>query len=181
MRKAIRSGLVLAAWALGCGDVLAQWTTQTVALRAGWNAVYLEVQPKPEECDAQFSGLPVERVFSWNKRFSPAQFIQDPNSLSYTNADWGFYVPPGHELAADITLFSLQAGKCYLVKLADNSAPVNWVIHGKARLRRPAWQTESLNYVGFSLPLASPPTFAGFFSGSNRKMRMRERVSAWPL
>ena len=71
-----------AAWlALGCGTCVGQWTTQTITLNPGWNAVYLEVEPASPDCDALFAGLPVESVWAWNRRFSSVQFIQDANAI----------------------------------------------------------------------------------------------------
>jgi hypothetical protein len=35
----------------------AQWVQQQVVLKPGWNAVFLEVDPAPEECDALFAGM----------------------------------------------------------------------------------------------------------------------------
>ena len=39
-----------------------QWITQTIPLQPGWNAVFLEVQPEPDQCESVFQGLPVESV-----------------------------------------------------------------------------------------------------------------------
>ena len=61
--------------------LLAQWTTQAVTLRPGWNAVFLEVQPEPEDPERLFSGLPIASVWMWNKRFSTVQFIEDLDTL----------------------------------------------------------------------------------------------------
>ena len=67
---------------------LGQWTTQTIVLRPGWNAVYLEVQPEPRDCDSIFAKLPVESVWGWNRRFTTVQFIQDANQLLPGRPDW---------------------------------------------------------------------------------------------
>ncbi len=66
LRHSILPSLVLSTL-----PALAQWTTQTIPLRPGWNAVFLEVQPEPRECEALFSGLPIESAWGWNKRFFP--------------------------------------------------------------------------------------------------------------
>ena len=59
---------------------LAQWTTQTIPLTPGWNAVYLEVQPASDDADAVFARLPVDSVWAWNASATPIQFIQEPNT-----------------------------------------------------------------------------------------------------
>lgn len=149
------------------GPAWGQWTSQTVGLQAGWNAVWLEVQPEPPECDAIFNSIQVEMILGWNRRFSSVQFIQDPTSLTPKTPDWLVYLPPLHRLAGEMNLFTLEGGKCYLIKLPDDSPPINWVVRGRPILRKIDWQPDSLNLVGFSLDLATPPTFQRFFSDSS--------------
>ena len=145
----------------------AQWATQTLPLRPGWNSVFLEVHPQPAECDVILAGLPVESVWAWNKRFSAVQFIQDPNTLIPAQPDWLTWIPTNHPMASQINLFILQGGKSYLIKLATNAAPINLVLHGYPNVRKPEWLTDSFNLAGFSLDPASPPTFRTFFSPSS--------------
>jgi hypothetical protein len=95
----------------------AQWTNQTVVLRPGWNAVFLELQPEPRECDVLFAGMPVESVWAWNRRFTPIQFIQDPSKLIPGQPDWLTYVPSSHPARATMNLFTLQGNRAYLIKL----------------------------------------------------------------
>ena len=57
--RAAGLGVVLLCGAAG-GDLHAQWRTQEVPLTAGWNAVFLRVQPEPKACADVFAGLPVE-------------------------------------------------------------------------------------------------------------------------
>ena len=59
----------------------AQWAWQQIVLRPGWNAVFLEVDPAPEECAALFAGMPVESVWDWNRSADSPQFVQDPGTL----------------------------------------------------------------------------------------------------
>src|SRR5437867_7686304 len=84
----------------------AQWTTQTITLNPGWNAVYLEVEPASPDCDALFAGLPVESVWAWNRRFSSVQFIQDANALLPGQPDWLTYVPTNHPARAMRNLYT---------------------------------------------------------------------------
>src|SRR4051794_41060286 len=66
----------------------AQWVTQTITLRLGWNAVYLEIEPAPAGCDSIFAKAPLESVWAWNRKFSPVQFIQDTDQLVASRPDW---------------------------------------------------------------------------------------------
>ena len=101
----------IAAGLLGCwllpASLLAQWSTQTITLQPGWNAVFLEIQPTPRDCDTLFSGIPVESVWSWNRQFSTVQYIQDPNSLLPGQPDWLTYLPPASSNRAVSSLFTL--------------------------------------------------------------------------
>ena len=61
MQKSLRTLLVAVSASLGLAlEAHAQWTTQSIQLRAGWNAVFIQVQPEPSACHAAFAGLPVE-------------------------------------------------------------------------------------------------------------------------
>jgi hypothetical protein len=157
---------ILLSLVLSTLPALAQWTTQTVPLRPGWNAVFLEVQPEPRECDAIFAGPPVESAWGWNKRFSPVQFISDPAKLILPSPNWLAWLPAIHPLAAQVNLFILEGGKCYLIKLPDNASPTNWVVRGIPSVRKPEWNSDSFNLVGFHVDPATPPTFQSFFAGA---------------
>jgi hypothetical protein len=152
---------------LSSSATFAQWVTQTISLNSGWNAVFLEVQPGPSDCETLFASLPVESVWGWNRRFSSVQFIQDANQLVPGQPDWLTYFPADHPAHATRTLFTLQAGHTYLVKLKAGSGPVFWNIVGHPVTRQIDWLPNSLNLVGFPLASAGAPTFSSFFAGSS--------------
>src|SRR5262245_49286660 len=104
IRKVVFLSFMLAVVLPAC----AQWTNQTIVLRPGCNAVFLELQPEPRECDAVFAGIPVESVWAWNRRFTPIQFIQDPADLIPGAPDWLTYLPTSHLARATMNLFALQ-------------------------------------------------------------------------
>lgn len=144
----------------------AQWTTQTISLRPGWNAVFLEVQPEPRECDAVFTNLPIESVWFWNRRFNSVQFIQDPETLVPGDPDWLVWFPRNAGSRATLNLHAIPGGRAYLIKVAAGAQPFAWSVRGNPALRRPDWQSDSLNFVGFSVSAQNPPTFAAFFAGT---------------
>jgi hypothetical protein len=157
---------LVAAFCFCCATALAQWTNQTITLRPGWNAVFLEVQPAPGDCDTLFAGLPVESVWGWNRRFSSVQYVQDPNTLIPGQPNWLCYVPPSSTNRAVNNLFVLRGDQAYLIKLANNASPVAWTIRGVASVRGVEWLSDSLNLVGFHIDPGSPPTFQSFFATS---------------
>lgn len=144
----------------------AQWTTQTITLNPGWNAVYLEVQPEPQDCDQVFAGLPVESAWRWNRRFSTVQFVQDPAALTPSAPDWLVYLPATHALAESRSLHAIEGGRPYLIQIRSDAGSVVWRLQGRVVPRRTEWLTDSLNFVGF--PAVPPaPSFARFFGGSD--------------
>jgi len=142
----------------------AQWITQTVSLRPGWNAVYLTIRPEPAYCDAAFNGYPVESVWMWNKRFSPTEFIQGPDQLLPQNPHWLVWMPGANPESFLSTVFRLEAGSTYLIKVATNAAPFTISLKGQPELPQIEWYPHALNLVGFPVNPVAPPTFASFFS-----------------
>ena len=144
----------------------AQWTTQTINLRPGWNAVFLEVQPEPKDCDSIFADVPVETVWAWNRRFSTVQFVQDPDDLVPRQPDWLTYLPPSHPGRSAMNLYLLQGGRAYLIKLAANAVPLTWTVRGLPAVHPIDWLSDSYNFVGFHVDASAPPTFQQFFAAS---------------
>jgi len=142
-----------------------QWVEQTIHLQPGWNAVFLEVQPYPRDCDTIFRDIPVKSVWAWNRRFTSVQFVQDPNTLLPDQPEWLTYFPPGTPESFLTTLFILQGGRAYLINLGGDQ-PVDLVLRGHPKIRKIDWLADSFNFVGFYLDEASPPTFAEFFGPS---------------
>src|ERR1043165_665051 len=160
----------------------AQWMQQTIQLKPGWNAVFLEAHPEPEECDLLFAGLPVESVWDFNPSVDSPQFVQDPSALIPGAPGWLTWFPPSHPLASQSTLSILRDGRPYLVKLADNAQPINWVVTGKPSLRRITWQSGGVNFVGFHVG-ATGPTFQNLFAGedglTNQPVSFLDLAGVW--
>lgn len=144
---------------------VAQWTTQTLALTPGWNAVYLEVQPVNDDADLVFAGMPVDSVWAWNASASSIQFIQDPNTLLPRQAEWFTYFPPNHSNAVVRNLFQIEGGRPYLINV-KGAQPIQWTVTGKPMVKPIAWQPDSYNLVGFHVADATPPTLQNFFAAS---------------
>jgi hypothetical protein len=142
----------------------AQWVAHTINLEAGWNAVYLEVEPYPAQCDLQFQGLPINSVWSYDPRFAGPEFVQDPAELSVDNPAWRFYFPPDHPSAFATNLFILGAGKAYLISAAQNTV---WNVVGRPVVTQQRWKPDGYNLTGFSVDAANPPTLASWFAGSS--------------
>ncbi len=141
----------------------AQWATQTLSLRQGWTAVFLEVQPNPGDCDTIFAGKPIESVWFWNNSFSTVQYIADPNSLLPGQPDWLAWLPPTSTNRLAANLFSLLGGRPYLIKA---TVPTTLTVRGQPLIRSMDWRADSFNLAGFYVSSNSPPTFQSFFAPS---------------
>jgi hypothetical protein len=145
-------------------EAQAQWVQQQMVLKPGWNAVFLEVDPSPNDCDMLFAGLPIESVWDWNPTDTP-QFVQDPSTLIPGSPGWLTWFPSNHPQAGQVSLFALRDGRPYLIK-TTNSQSVTWTVTGKPSLRRLTWRTGTVNLVGFHVG-ALAPTFQTLFAGQS--------------
>jgi hypothetical protein len=160
----------------------AQWLTQATTLRPGWNAVFLQVQPGDNACEAVFGGMPVESVWAWNRRYSPVRYIQDADGLSADQADWLTYYPPASGAAAATDLFAVHGGRAYLVKLGG-TREVPWELCGKPVVRAPQWVPDSFNLVALPVDASDPPSITAFFAASaahrNHRLHRLSAAGKW--
>ncbi len=149
-----------------------QSATQSVTLTAGWNAVWLEVEP----VDASGATRPPEDVFT-----NPAVemlatpkplaglaefFSEDPgNANTFNQEDWQQWkrTDPtgGNDLAR------IDGNRPYLIRVAPGTASFTVTLTGNARFFRPTWNPDRYNLVGFGLKGA--PSFDQFFGPSGSK------------
>lgn len=141
----------------------AQWTTQTLELQQGLNAVYLLVEPYPQDCDAVFSGLPVESVWLFNQEFSPVQFVEDLNEPEPERPEWLKWYSPATGLSDETTLFAVRAGESYIVKALED---FTMQIKGRPVVRDFEWNPGGYNMTGFHADPGNPPTLSEWFAGS---------------
>ncbi len=163
MINRMKFALCAAAVGLWAASASAQWATQTLSLRAGWTAIFLEVQPNPADCDTVFAGLPVESVWAWNSRFSTVQYISDPNSLLPGQPDWLTWVPVGSTNRVSANLFNLLGGRAYLIK---TTTAATLTVRGQPLQRSPDWLASSFNLAGAYVSSNNPPTFQAYFAPS---------------
>lgn len=163
MRSLFRCLSAAALLAAAGPAAFAQWAQQTIPLRAGWNAVFLTVDPYPKSCGELFENLPVGSVWQFDQRFSPVQFIEDPAELTPSNPTWRSYFPPSSPQAFATNLYALDAGKAYLIEARE---AFEWTVSGAPELTVQAWNPDSYNLAGFHVDAQNPPTFAEWFAPS---------------
>ena len=143
----------------------AQWAEQSFTLKPGWNAIFLEVTPDPNQCDDVFAGLPVLSVWRWNPRTSSVEYIQNPDTLMPEQPQWLVYFPPSQAEKFLTNLFTVQGGKAYLINLGGDE-DVEWTVIGRPCLPKINWKPNSVNLVGFHLSSGQEPYFSDFFAPS---------------
>jgi hypothetical protein len=145
-----------------CGlTAQAQWQTQSILLKPGWNAVYLHVDATHVSLDTLLGATgPIDEVWLWQTPVSQLQFINSPQEPTTANSQWAVWNrSPGN---VD-TFTQLRPNAAYLVR---NSAATNavWNLVGKPVLPRYDWTTTGLNFIGFPTPAGAPPTFDRFLA-----------------
>ncbi len=170
--------------------------TQTLTLQAGWNAIYLEVEPvnpsplinegteedpvwvhEQPPMDAIFAQLAcencLESVWAWNVPFSTQDYIVDPAEGLWDEPGWLHYFPEtssgpdGGSRAFLTNLLALHTNTAYLVKLDDNlAAPLTLKVPGQPQVEKQQWVRDSYNLAGFPVAPGTTPALAVFFGAS---------------
>lgn len=152
---------------------------QTFTLAAGWNSIYLEVEPinssplvdpdgpgplPPEPSlstlEAVFAGLNcadcLESVWTWHVPSARMDYIVDPSEGLWDAPGWERYFPESNVGPDGIsrefltTLLNLHANTGYLVKLADTfTGTATLRVTGAPVVGHRRWAKASYNLVGF--------------------------------
>lgn len=159
-------GAVAVSLVLGASPASAQpEATQTFLLQPGWNAIYLEVRPEPNDTDTVFGGLPLASAWTWNPAYPRPEFIEDPDETLIGSPAWLGYFPQPRPEAVLTNLFAVQPNRAYLLKI-DGTEPVPWTVRGRPEIRDHRWVPDSFNLVGFPVDPAIPPTFSNYLAPS---------------
>lgn len=148
----------------------AQTLTQSLSLRPGWNAVYLEVTPDANAVETVFQSLTNAGVLEsvWRRRTetSSVQFVQFPAQLLPDAEDWLTWFPAAGNRAVLRSLHVVHGGHGLLIKLTSSASPQTLTITGRPVIQPHVWQKGQYSLTGFCVNPATPPTFASFFTGS---------------
>lgn len=184
---AVEESLPEAAPALASPGLL---VTQVFTLSAGWNTIYLEVEPVngsplvnvgaegdpiwvPERSTMEdvFANLTctdcLESVWSWNTPLSRMDYIVDPSEGLWDEPGWKRYFPKENVDADGVsrefltTLLTLHANTGYLVKLRESFTGVTTLqVSGQPVVGRRRWAKGAYNLVGFPVLTGHEPTVA---------------------
>lgn len=161
----------LAIFIVAASSALAQSDVQVINLRAGWNAVWLEVDPVNADGSVKtpetvFSGTSVTRVFSPREVSGTAEFFgqtaTNQVSSTYNQEGWTEYNPSSP--VADVDRLTAVSGYRPYLMFSTQAGAI--VIEGRARFYRPTWTPDRFNLIGFGIDTVNPPTFQQFFGPS---------------
>ncbi|MFM1942366.1 MAG: hypothetical protein RI897_1348 [Verrucomicrobiota bacterium] len=162
----MRAGSFLAASLfLLVNGVQAQWITQTVELKQGWNAVFLHIDATHASLDSILAAdpsHPIQEVWRWNPA-GTEQFIDNPLAPVNQVSEWTKW----DRLNPGLGLQMLGGDTAYLVRV--DSAFVGtyrWSVVGKPVLPRSVWRVDGLNLIGFATSPDSPPRFYEFLQNA---------------
>ncbi|CAA6692978.1 Unannotated [Lentimonas sp. CC19] len=136
---------------------------QTVDIRAGWNAVYLEVEPYSTAPSDVFEGLSVECVAGYVGGGATRQYVTNPTVDLSRASGWLRWYPSSEEHSFLSDLGEIYGGRGYLIKASES---FTLKIEGRPVVARTEWVPDSYNFVGFSVAERGGPTFYEFFEGS---------------
>lgn len=138
--------------------------TQSISLHAGWNAVFLEVNPTNAKVANCFQGTPVTIVAAYTKADKSVQYVQNPSATNITQQNgWDVWYAPSRPDAFLSRLFALNGNKPYLLYATSD---FTWTVTGNALLTSVKWKPSSFTLSGFGVDEVSPPTFDQFFAAS---------------
>lgn len=143
---------------------------QTIPIRTGWNAVFLEVQPDASKPSELFAGLPVETVACFFPARRDAQYLRNPGDAPWREEGWAVWHAPSRPEAFLSNLHEIQAPRALLIRA---SADFLWKVTGAARATVIGWHPNTCTLTGLPVDSALVPTFAQFFSGSEAHQRLR--------
>jgi len=157
----LAAALVLLALSAVVGQ--AQTTTQTFALRSGWNSIWLDVDPTDSAIASVFNGAPLVSVWTFADRTTAVDFIADVNEPVWNRDRWLRHVPTNHPPAFQNNLFSAPGKRAYLVQLTN---AFTLSITGRPAWRTRSWAPNAYNLRGFPVDPSARPSFLNFFRHS---------------
>ncbi len=121
----------------------AQWVEEVVPLNAGWNGVYLPIEPEPDTLTQwQDPKSNVEMVFYWAGLLAYPS-MGESESFIYKNAEWRGWFRESPTLNQ---LKFLSGNKCYLIYCSESTT---LTIKGRPIVPDSLWVEAGFNLIGF--------------------------------
>lgn len=156
---------VVLAWMTLTGTVYGQWLEQSITLEAGWNAVFIEVDPQPANADELFSSQPFVSVWTRTPQAlrqlgDDCEGPDDTDCMMSNDTQWRVWVPPGSSADVVVNLRVIRGGRVYFIN-ATQATTLTLVgrpssVQGKL--------LPGANAVGFYASPTNPPTFENYLA-----------------
>jgi hypothetical protein len=146
MRLSSRIGTITLFILIATGSSHAQWLDRSFQMQPGWNAVFLDVEPYPNDCQAQFNGKPVRGVWARRDAGPTVHAVVPVSQLLQTDLQWRVFYPQ-HSTHTDISnLTTLEACRAYLIHASEAFV---WNLVGSPEIVDREWLTDGLTLTGF--------------------------------
>ena len=149
----------------------AQWITQSLDLKPGWNAVFLHVDASHTTLNALVASdpaNPILEVWRWNPP-STLQFIDGPQQPTTAATEWISW----SRVETNPPLQRIGGNSAYLDRVGTNITSYIWQIKGRPVAPRKDWRSWGANLIGF--PTANPsPKFDAFLAQSPELLQSAE-------
>lgn len=155
----------------------AQWLTQSIDLKAGWNAVFLHVDASHTTLDTLIGSdinNPIQEIWRWNPPAS-AQFTDSPQNPN-AGSEWSSWLrsqPGGNTQRA-------VGDTAYLVRISANVPTYTWTVKGRPVAPRNDWTLSGLNFVGFPTTPSAPPKFDAFLAAAPELQSITPEIYSYP-
>ena len=137
--------------------------TQKINLTAGWNAVFLEVEPLDVAPAKVFQDLPVDIVAAYFPHEASTQFVTNPGTQLFKGLGWGVWYAATRPDAFLKSLNAIYGQQAYLI---HTTRAFEWRVDGLVSLAKVEWQPDAYNLTGFSVAAQGAPAFEEFFKAS---------------
>ncbi len=155
--------IVLASLMLSALPLRAQWLTQTIGLKQGWNAVYLHVDASYETLHNLVGAgalipTPIAEVWMWIPPSAGMQYVQTPQAPLDTGSQWASWKKAAGTTSA---LQRLVGNAAFLVYATTD---FSWTVKGRPVPPNYQWTVSGLNFLGFPIAPASAPSLEDFLN-----------------
>lgn len=156
---------ILLLLALATGSLRAQWLTQSIDLRPGWNAVQFHVDLSHTTLDALIGGTnanatPIQEVWLWTPASTAGQFVQSPQLPTATIPQWTSW---RRSLGAASDFNRLSGPAVCLVRVDAIGTNYTLSVKGRPVAPRTDWTATGLNFLGMPVPAGAGVAVDQFF------------------